>query len=274
MNYDAVKILICSENNTPNFDMYDYAISGCHLDFGDRHVRVPWFAFYPDCEDLSRRITMTPAELLNRKFCSFVVSNAEFGDPIRKLFFEQLSKYKRVDSGGLWRNNIGGPVKDKLAFCRGYKFNIAFENSSFDGYTTEKIKDAYIAQTVPIYYGNPSIETDFNPSSMVRVSGADDIERAVSEICRLDRDDEAYLKMVSAECVLTRAAEYRHRVEAFLSRILDQEPEKVRRICHYGQQMVYRRHLKMVLSLDDRICKSKFYRFAVCLRGKIRRDRA
>lgn len=274
LDYDAVKILICSENNVPNFDMYDYAVAGCNMEFGDRYLRVPWFAFYPDFETMPCRITMSPEELLNRKFCSFVVSNAEFGDPIRRIFFEKLSQYKQVDSGGLWRNNIGGPVKDKLAFCRGYKFNIAFENSSFDGYTTEKIKDAYVAQTVPIYYGNPSIEKDFKPESMVRVSGVDDIDRAIEEIRRLDNDDAAYLKMVTADCAVESAGEYRYRVESFLIQIFDQPPESVRRTCHYGQQQVYRRHLKMVLGLDYKICQSKLYRFAVGLRGKMRRAKA
>lgn len=272
--YDCVKILISSENNTPNFDMYDYAIASCHMEFGDRYLRVPWFAFYPDFATMPCRITMSPEELLNRKFCSFVVSNAEFGDPIRRIFFEKLSQYKQVDSGGLWRNNVGGPVKDKLAFCRGYKFNIAFENSSFDGYTTEKIKDAYVAQTVPIYYGNPSIEKDFKSESMVRVAGVDDIDRAIDEIKRLDGDDAAYLKMVTADCAVESAAEYHRRVEAFLSQIFDREPAAGRRICQYGQQQVYRRHLKMVLGFDYKICQSKLYRFAVGLRGKMRRAKA
>lgn len=97
-------------------------------------------------EELVRRTShLSDQELLNRKFCSFVVSNSQFSDPLRKRFFERLCKYKKVDSGGRYLNNIGGPVRDKLAFCRGYKFNIAFENSSVDGYTTEKIMEAYAA---------------------------------------------------------------------------------------------------------------------------------
>lgn len=36
---------------------------------------------------------------------------------------------------------------------RRYKFTIAFENQSYPGYVTEKIADALMAGTVPIYWG-------------------------------------------------------------------------------------------------------------------------
>ena len=63
-------------------------------------------------------------------------------------FFQRLSRRKRVDSGGRAFNNIGGPIPAgspaKLDFLRAYKFNLAFENASLPGYTTEKIVEAYV----------------------------------------------------------------------------------------------------------------------------------
>lgn len=274
VKYDALKILIDCENCVPNFDDYDYAVASCHMSFGDRYVRVPWFAFYTYFPDIERRKQVPDPSLLNRKFCSFVVSDAEYGDPIRRIFFERLSKYKRVDSGGRWRNNIGGHVKDKLAFCRQYKFNIAFENSSFPGYTTEKIMEAYVAQTVPIYYGNPTVETDFKPESMIRVSGLDDIERAVEDVVRLDQDDDAYMKMVTASCLVAEnTSVYERRLENFLAHIFDQPLEQARRLCPYGYQANNRRHLKMVHGLDQWMRDSKIYNFVVGIKGKIKSAR-
>jgi hypothetical protein len=55
-------------------------------------------------------------------------------------------------SGGGFRNNVGGPVADKAAFLASRKFNIAFENSSFPGYTTEKLFDPLFVHAVPIYW--------------------------------------------------------------------------------------------------------------------------
>lgn len=260
----CVKILFSGENSTPNFNEWDYATGFDNLAFGDRYLRVPLFAywtteFYPL---VNRKKSMTDAELLNRKFCSFVVSNAAFGDPMRRKFFERLSKYKKVDSGGRWMNNVGGPVKDKLEFCRGYKFNIAFENSAYDGYTTEKIMEAYAAESVPIYFGNPTIETDFRLESMVRVKDESDIERAVEEVIRLDNDDAAYLAKCRERCfAVPDPMAYERELEAFLVHIFEQPIEQACRRCSYGHQQMMREHMRKVLTVDQWLCD---------LRGKLR----
>jgi len=270
LKYDAVKILFDSENLVPDFNDFDYAVGSSELSFGDRYVRIPWFAFYECFSDIARRKTTPDAALLKRKFCSFVVSNAEFGDPMRRKFFEALSKYKRVDSGGKYKNNVGGPVADKLAFCRDYKFNIAFENSSFPGYTTEKIMEAYVAQTVPIYYGNPHVEADFIPSSMVRVANEADIERAVEEIIRLDKDDNAYMEMATAPCLAKGdPTAYERELEEFLTHIFDQPLAEARRLCPHGQQQVMRRHLKYVHTLDQKLRDSRLFSCAAWASSKL-----
>lgn len=270
LKYDAVKILFNSENLVPDFNDFDYAIGSSELSFGDRYIRIPWFAFYEYFNDITQRKTTLDTTLLNRKFCSFVVSNAEFGDPMRRKFFEALSKYKRVDSGGKYKNNVGGPIADKLAFCKNYKFNIAFENSSCPGYTTEKIMEAYVAQTIPIYYGNPHIATDFRPESMIRVTNEADIERAVEEVIRLDKDDDAYMKMVTAPCLVKESPDaYEHELEDFLAHIFDQPLAEARRLCPHGQQQVMRRHLKYVHTLDQKMRDSWLFQKAIGVASKI-----
>ena len=152
-------------------------------------------------------------------------------------------------------NNVGGPVKDKLEFCRGYKFNIAFENSASPGYTTEKIMEAYAAESVPIYYGNPTVETDFRPESMVRVMGEDDIERVVEEVIRLDKDDAAYLAKCRERCFAVPDPHvYEQELESFLCHIFDQPLEKARRRNRYGCQAMMQAHLKKVLTVDQWLC--------------------
>ena len=68
-------------------------------------------------------------DMAKRKFCAFVVSNSN-ANGIRRDFFETLSEYKKVDSGGRYLNNVGGAVKDKIEFCSQHKFTIAFENTN------------------------------------------------------------------------------------------------------------------------------------------------
>ena len=271
VGYNCIKILLDAENCVPDFDQYDYAIGSCDMVFEDRYVRVPWFVFSPYFYDIDKRSSVPDEKFLRRGFCSFVVSNSEFGDPIRTEFFRALSKYKPVASGGRYLNNVGGPVEDKMAFCRNYKFNIAFENSSFPGYTTEKIMDAYVAQTIPIYYGNPKVEVDFKRDSMIFVKDRDDIDRAISEIVRLDNDDDAYMEKVTASCMVELSPKvYEERLESFLAHIFDQPYESAKRLCQYGHQAVMRRHLGYVRRIDQIVRDSKLFHIATRLSSSLR----
>jgi hypothetical protein len=53
-------------------------------------------------------------------------------------------------------------VDDKIGLLKRYRFNLCFENVRYPGYVTEKIFDAMIANTIPVYLGAPDI-TDFVP---------------------------------------------------------------------------------------------------------------
>jgi hypothetical protein len=160
LEYDVPRILFTSENLRPDFNICDYALGFDRLSFGDRYYRFPIYLFerQEELHGIGKR-TLAPGI---RKFCNFIYSNPGAG-PERDEFFHMLSRYKPVDSAGRHLNNTGFRVKDKASFQRGYKFSIAFENSSTPGYSTEKIIDAYCALTVPIYWGDPEIARDFNP---------------------------------------------------------------------------------------------------------------
>ena len=194
--HNCTKIFYSGENITPDFNICDYAIGFNFLSFGDRYIRIPFYTAY-GVQQLAAPKVIVPEVVLNRKFCSFVVSNAK-GAPERERFFQLLSEYKQVDSGGRYKNNVGGPVPDKTAFIKDYKFNIAFENSMCDGYTTEKIMEPMLVNSVPIYWGNKLIDRDFNPASFINVSSYSSLEEAVEHIVRLDQNDDEYLSLLSA----------------------------------------------------------------------------
>lgn len=194
--HNCTKIFYSGENITPDFNICDYAIGFNFLSFGDRYIRMPFYTAY-GVRQLAAPKVIVPEVVLNRKFCSFVVSNAK-GAPERERFFQLLSEYKQVDSGGRYKNNVGGPVPDKNDFIKNYKFNIAFENSMCDGYTTEKIMEPMLVNSVPIYWGNKLIDQDFNPASFVNVSNYSSLEEAVEHIVRLDQNDDEYLSLLSA----------------------------------------------------------------------------
>ena len=110
------------------------------------------------------------------------------------------SKYKKVDSGGRYLNNVGGPVPDKLDFIKEYKFTMSFENSSYPGYTTEKIIEPMFVRSIPVYWGNPNIATEFNPGSFINLHDFVTVDEAIQRIIEIDQDDELYNRMISAPC--------------------------------------------------------------------------
>ena len=197
----GIKILFTGENLVPDFNLCDYAMGFHYLEFEDRYLRFPLYIYYQwyynliDTEHINLAKTLGNEALLQRKFCNFIYSNNLNADPIRDLFFHQLSKYRKVDSGGRHLNNIGGPVKNKMEFIKNYKFTIAFENSSVPGYTTEKLIEPILMRSLPVYYGNPLVHMDFLPGTFINFKNQS-IEEVISEIIRLDQDDDQYLTVL------------------------------------------------------------------------------
>lgn len=245
----AIKILFTGENIVPDFNMYDYAIGFDHLTFGDRYLRLPLYCFYPDFESLTKgkNEPLDYTSLLNRKFCSFVVSNGIGAAPIRDEFFKELCKYKKVDSAGKHLNNMGGAyLKDKRSFISGYKFNIAFENSQVDGYTTEKIMEPMAVNSIPIYWGNPSVAKDFNIQSFINLGDYGSIKECIDFIVELDRNDELYLKMLHEPWFNTNHnyCDYKERIWNFFETIFSKPHDKARYLTDYGYQPYYRERLQ------------------------------
>lgn len=236
----CIKIYYSMENIEPDFNLCDYAIAFQHIQAGDRYLRYPYYLITG-----FERLNSQPFDIkqvLNRKFCNFVYSNSKWADPLRKLFFEKLCKYKKVDSGGIYLNNIGAPVVDKMGFIKDYKFTIAFENSSLSGYTTEKIVEPMIVNSMPIYWGNPDIHLDFNTESFVSVNEYETIEGAIEEIIRLDNDDEAYIDKLSKPWYNGEDFfSYQLKLLSFLKNIFEQELSKAKRRTDYGFVRIYRR---------------------------------
>ena len=136
--------------------------------------------------------------MAKRKFCNFVASNGNCQD--RNRFFTELSKYKKVDSGGRFMNNIGQPVSDKRKFQSEYKFSIAFENNAYrpgyEWYITEKVMEPMSVNSIPIYKGGDRICDDFNTKSFINYHDFSSEKDVIEYIIELDKDDNKYLELL------------------------------------------------------------------------------
>ncbi|WP_276891476.1 glycosyltransferase family 10 domain-containing protein [Helicobacter japonicus] len=240
LDYNGIRIFSTGENVRADFNFCDYAIGFDYISFEDRYLRYP---LYLHCESDMQKVTekhlhITPKILQDKtRFCTFVVSNGK-ADEKRTQFFDFLNQYNRVDSGGRYKNNIGKPVADKYAFLKEGKFNIAFENSSTNGYTTEKLFQAFASHTIPIYWGDERISMPLNVNgggvnakSFINIHQYKTFEEVLESIIYLNTHDEAYLQMLSEPVFLdvNHKDLFDKRLENFLLHIFDQPLEKAYR---------------------------------------------
>ena len=183
--YKCVKLFLSIENRPPNFYATDYAIGIHYINGrGDRYFRKPTEVHQLSAIYSVYNVTQTYGiDIKNKKFCAFVVSNPN--GEARNKFFQKLSEYKKVDSGGSHLNNIGGSVGNKKEFLKNYKFNICFENSKTQGYISEKLSDAFEAGTIPIYYGDDTVLELLNNKSYIHIKAESAFDEKIELIKKI-----------------------------------------------------------------------------------------
>ncbi|MBK1790523.1 glycosyltransferase family 10 domain-containing protein [Persicirhabdus sediminis] len=198
--FKGPKIYFTGENDRPDFRNCDFALT---FDADSQNnFRLPLYRIYDFFDsfvsDRQERIALHTGE---EKFCSFVASN---GSPElhRNKFLDILSSKKEVSSGGRFRNNVGGPVDDKIEFLASHRFNISFENESNLGYTTEKLGEALASGTVPIYWGNEEVIHEFNPQAFINAHNFSSLEELAEFVMKVDGDEELYQSYLSAEPIV------------------------------------------------------------------------
>lgn len=260
---DSVKIFFTGENIVPDFNEYDYAMGFSYIDFEDRYLRLPLYAMYDKAIEKAKvKQDIDEKTLLaKKKACAVVVSNPDAAG-IRDNMIDELSKVMDVASGGRYKNNVGGPVKDKLAFLEDYRLSLAFENSDNNGYTTEKILEAFAAGTIPVYWGSKDIKKEFNPEAFIDVNDFDTVESAAGYIKSVAEDDDKFLRMMKAPMVTPESEAYiilsEDYAEGFLCNIIDTDKEKAfRRNNKYAgrRYQLRREHAYQMVRITDLINK-------------------
>ena len=228
--YNCIKLFLTIENRRPNFGDTDYAIGIHYINKGDRYFRKPTGVHKLTALHSVYDVTKVKGiGTKNKKFCAWVVSNGS--GVVRNRFFDKLSKYKKVDSGGYFMNNIGGPVSDKLDFLKNYKFSICFENSKAQGYISEKLFDAFEAGTIPIYYGDDTVLEILNNRSYIHVIDENDFDEKIELIKKIDQNDTLYEEMIREKIVIddSRYPREMQKYKNFIYHIIEQDKEKAKR---------------------------------------------
>ena len=199
----------------------------------DHHLRYPYWAMQllsPSGSSLlsTSREALTETSAPPPRFCNFIYSNGQC--QMRNSFFVALHDRKPVDAlGRVFRNAEDarlGPRDErqwgatKRQVLADYRFTIAFENTEHPGYTTEKMVDAWLAGSVPIYWGNPAVVADFPAGSYLSLYEAGSMAKLIEQVLEAEHEPERYLQLRRANPVLSgllaqRVAERADRLERF-----------------------------------------------------------
>ena len=74
------------------------------------------------------------------------------------------------------------PFENKEDGLKSFRYSIVIENSSEQDYFTEKLVDACLLETIPIYWGAPNISKYFDIRGFIVCNSSDEIENALKNL--------------------------------------------------------------------------------------------
>lgn len=206
-------VIFVNGENTKNGlkNLQEEMIHDVHVSFGSRrginhssYHRMPWWlpyatdttefcAYHPDL-----RKEQSAEEWRNREGFAAILSRHEAYP--RPEIFSAMSTISRVDAPSVgfhnmeWQGNTNTHLQGKTDFLRAYRYNICPENGrSFHdgGYNTEKVPQALMGGSVPIYWGDTPLEPQvFNQNRIIEYADGD--ENSVVKVVKLLENNETF----------------------------------------------------------------------------------
>lgn len=144
------------------FKTFDLIIGFKNTNLSKKQIRFPlWLMYYKyykydENNNILTYIQSKYNENIKKQkdiFGTIVASHDRGGQ--RTIIYNELSKYGNIKAPGLYKNNttsIGRSSNDKINYISRGKYNICPENSTYEGYFTEKIFQAFEGGTIPLYW--------------------------------------------------------------------------------------------------------------------------
>ena len=124
-------------------------------------------------------------DLTKHAMCSLIASskNKQKGHKLR----HSMVKWGRKTGQNIEIMGRGyKPFADKSDGLAQYRYSIVIENAREKNYFTEKLIDAFMCNTVPIYWGCPNIAEFFDTSSMILCEDITDLQQATERMSESD----------------------------------------------------------------------------------------
>ena len=216
----STSIFYTGENIHPNYEHADYSLSFDYQSYCGRNLYCPLWLLrqYPFGVTNTDYEPYEPSLLLKVRCKEKQIDNrvavvANNYTPMRLTAIQHLRNAGfTVDLYGSHTN----PVSDKIQTLNMYTMSLCFENSYRPGYVTEKLFDAFVSGTYPLYWGG----VDFQHFSTTSFFNFDPIENLSSQINRL-KDE--LPKLIETQTPLFRSGHeyyYRNKLITKLTKIV------------------------------------------------------
>lgn len=135
-------------------------------------------------------------------------------------------------------------IEKKADALDSYKFHLAVENHVAPHHWTEKLADAFLGYTVPIYYGCPNVFDYFPEESVIQID-INDFEGSLKTIRRILTSEGEYERRLEAVKEARRLVIEKYNLPAMLSRIIENavfSPADEKKGELYNRRMMRVRH--------------------------------
>ena len=190
------RVWLTTENVRPPVqEDFDLVLSFDQTSFGISHIYFPtWLMqiglFGPaklehlgveaSIVDLVKPRKMNDTQL-EKKFCCAIFANPH---NVRLNAIKWL--HPSIDVFGPY---VSRPVKSKHAVASAYRFMLCFENDLYPGYVTEKLIEAYVSGTVPLYWGDLGSDSMINRKCFINLKDFDSMASFADYIYAMDAED-------------------------------------------------------------------------------------
>ena len=192
------------ENRRPPAGIFDGTISFDLDSYDDSNFYLPLVYQYLDISGRGReyvRHKKTVLECMEQRefaveqiekrpgFVSVFMNNPH---PMRIRAIEKLNKFGEVSIFGRYN---GRYVKNKVGIANNFKFNLCFENDLYPGYVTEKVLEAWLSESIPLYWGDDAGGV-LNPDAIVNLRDFSNMETFLEYVENLHQSPEKMAKMI------------------------------------------------------------------------------
>jgi len=183
------------------------------------------------------------------KKISTVCSNKQQGHTMHKLRYEftkimeeRIPELERFGKGFKW-------IETKAEALDDYEFHVAIENHFAPDVWTEKLADAFLGFTVPIYFGCPNVYDYFPKDSLIQID-IRDVEGSIAKIKEIISTEGEYERRLEAVKEARRRVIEEYNLLAMINNIVEKSTQETSAVVDYK---IYNRKIMRVRYLPDLI---------------------